>query len=60
VSAVFFLFLVVVISVIGCTGLYLRQRTPRSVESGIDTFRREMAALASRSDDPPRRRRWKR
>lgn len=50
-SALFFLLLALAISVIGCTVLYLRQRTPRSVESGIDSFRREMQALATRSDD---------
>lgn len=47
-SAAFFLLLAVAISVIGCTIVYLRQRTPSSVESGINTFRREMQALAPR------------
>jgi hypothetical protein len=52
-SAVFFLLLAVVISSVGCTAVYLRHRTPRSVESGIDSFRREMDALASSTDDEP-------
>jgi hypothetical protein len=50
-SAVFFLLLALVISGIGCTVVYLRQRTPRSLESGIDEFRREMEALGSSADD---------
>jgi hypothetical protein len=60
-SAPYFLLLAVAISVIGCVVVYLRQRTPRSVESGIDTFKREMEALATRPgpdldrDRPPRR-----
>jgi len=51
VNAVVFLILVVVISAVGSVVAYLRTRTPRSVESGIDDFRREMQALAPRGDD---------
>ena len=40
----------VVISVVGSLVLYLRSRTPTSLESGIDTFRREMDALAPRDE----------
>lgn len=61
-SAVFFLLLALVIAGVGCAVVYLRQRTPSSMESGIDTFRREMEALASSTDDdepyqPPARHR---
>jgi hypothetical protein len=52
-SAVFFLLLALVISSVGCTAVYVRQRTPKSMESGIDGFRREMDALASSADDEP-------
>jgi hypothetical protein len=45
-SAVFFLLLAVVLAGAGCTAQYVRQRTPTSVESGIDGFRREMDALS--------------
>jgi hypothetical protein len=51
-SAVAFLLLAFVIAAVGSAVLYLRHRTPRSVESGIDSFRREMAALASTTDEP--------
>ena len=59
-GAVAFLLIAVVISVVGSTVLYLRSRTPSSLESGIENFRREMQALAPRADQPSRRRRWKR
>jgi hypothetical protein len=53
-SAVVFLLLAVAIIVIGSIVVYLRQRTPSSLESGIDSFKREMQALAVRDgDDPP-------
>jgi hypothetical protein len=45
-SAIVFLVLPLVIAIVGCTALYLRQRRPRSLESGIDSFRREMRALS--------------
>ncbi|MGH9213071.1 MAG: hypothetical protein ACRD2C_20735 [Acidimicrobiales bacterium] len=48
-TAPFFLLLAVAISVVGCLVVYLRQRPAPSVESGIDTFRREMDALAART-----------
>jgi hypothetical protein len=50
----------VVISVVGSGVLYLRSRTPSSLEAGIDNFRREMQALAPRDERTPPRRRWKR
>jgi len=49
VSAAFFLLLAAAISVVGCLVVYARQRTPSSVESGVDSFRRGMDALAERS-----------
>ena len=52
-SAVVFLLLALAIIVVGSVVVYLRQRTPSSLESGIDSFRREMQALAVR-DDPDR------
>jgi len=60
VNAVAFLMIAVVISVVGSAVLYLRSRTPTSLESGIDTFRREMQALAPRDEVPQARRWWKR
>lgn len=57
-SAVVFLMIAVVISVVGTLVLYVRNRTrtPRSVDAGIDDFRREMQALAPRPGDGRRRR----
>ncbi|HEX6419964.1 MAG TPA: hypothetical protein VFZ77_15795 [Acidimicrobiales bacterium] len=54
-----FLLIAVVISVVGSTVLYLRSRSPSSLESGIDEFRREMQALAPREQQAPRHR-WRR
>lgn len=59
-NAVAFLMLALVISVAGSTVLYLRNRAPSSLESGIDNFRREMQALAPRDEQVPQRRWWKR
>jgi hypothetical protein len=59
-NAVVFLLLAVVIVAVGSLVLYLRQRSPRSVESGIDDFKREMEALGVNNDDHPRPHRWKR
>jgi hypothetical protein len=60
VGAVAFLMIAVVISVVGSTILYLRSRTPSSLDSGIENFRREMQALAPRDEQVPPRRWWKR
>ena len=59
-GAVAFLMIAVVISVVGSTVLYLRSRTPSSLDSGIENFRREMQALAPRDEQVPPRRWWKR
>jgi hypothetical protein len=45
-NAIMFLLLPVVIVAVGTAVLYFRQRTSTSLESGIDSFRREMRALA--------------
>jgi hypothetical protein len=60
VGAAVFLLLALVISVVGSTVLYLRSRTPSSLDAGIDNFRREMQALAPRDDQAPSRHWWKR
>jgi hypothetical protein len=60
VNPVAFLLLALVISVVGSAVLYLRSRTPSSLESGIDNFQREMQALAPRDDIAPQRRWWRR
>jgi hypothetical protein len=52
-SAVFFLLFAFVIATTGSAAVYIRHHQPRSVEAGIDSFRREMAALASSTDEPP-------
>jgi len=50
----------VVISAVGLTVLYLRNRPPTSLDSSIDNFRREMQALAPRDGEVRPRRWWKR
>jgi hypothetical protein len=60
VSPVAFLMLAVVIIVVGCGILYLRNRTPTSYEASVDNFRREMQALAPRDEQPSARRWWRR
>ena len=59
-NPVAFLMIAVVISIVGSLVLYLRSRTPTSLESGIDNFRREMQALAPRDDEPAPRHWWRR
>jgi hypothetical protein len=54
-SAIVFLLLAVAIIVVGSIVVYLRQRTPSSLDSGIDSFKREMEALAVRDGDEPSR-----
>ena len=58
-SALVFLFIAVLISVVGTAVVLLRNHRPTSMESGIDAFRREMQALApddeSSSGDSARR-----
>jgi hypothetical protein len=59
-GAVAFLMIAVVITAVGSGILYLRNRTPSSLEAGIDNFRREMQALAPRDEQVPPRRWWRR
>jgi len=60
VTAVAFLLIAVVISAVGLTVLYLRNRPPTSLDASIDTFRREMQALAPRDGEVRPRHWWKR
>jgi len=54
-TALAFLGVAVLISLVGCGVLYLRSRQPTSLESGIDAFKREMHALSPEQDLPPQR-----
>jgi hypothetical protein len=50
-SAVFFLVVAAAISLVGSFAVWLRHRQPRrTLTSGMDTFRSEMAALAPERD----------
>jgi hypothetical protein len=50
VSNLLYLLVAVGLSVIGSVILWLRHRRPRSLESGIDEFSRELRALAPKRD----------
>ena len=52
-SALIFLGVALLVSLVGIAIMALRARQPTSLESGIDAFKREMAALSP--DDDPRR-----
>lgn len=52
-SALVFLLIVLVVSAVGCTVLWLQHRSPSTLESGIEAFQREMEALAPPDDDAP-------
>ena len=54
-SALIFLLVAVVISVVGSAVLMLRHRKPHTSRSSIDEFRREMQALAPPFGDRQRR-----
>ncbi|HEY8525429.1 MAG TPA: hypothetical protein VIL48_10725 [Acidimicrobiales bacterium] len=49
-SAITFLLIALVISIVGTMVVLVRNRTAESVDSGIDDFRREMQALAPRAN----------
>ena len=49
-TAIAFLLVAVLLSVTGSVALWLRHRSPTSVESGIRAFEREMHALKPPSD----------
>ena len=60
-TAIGFLFIVVVVSGVGGLVLWLQHREPNTLESGLEAFRREMDALAPPEDQPaPQLRRVKR
>jgi hypothetical protein len=51
-QAVLFLAIVVVVCAVGGAVLYVQHRQPSTMESGMDSFRREMDALAPPPDEP--------
>jgi len=51
-QAVLFLAIAVVVCAVGGLVLYVQHRQPRTLESGMDSFRREMDALAPPPDEP--------
>lgn len=55
---VIFLLIALVLSVVGSLLLWFQNRKPKTFESSIDDFQREMNALGARRDlpDNPRRR----
>lgn len=58
-SSLVYLLVAVVLSVIGSLIIWYRYRRPKSVESGIDEFSRELRALAPKhnrdaGEGPPR------
>lgn len=57
-SNLLYLGIAVVLSIIGCLVLYLRNRRPTSLEAGIEEFQRELRALAP--NEPPGDRRERR
>jgi hypothetical protein len=54
VSNLLFLVAAVVVASLGILVLWARSRAPRSVDSGVDGFTRQMDALSPR-DRPPRK-----
>ena len=54
-SALVFLLIVIVVSVVGSLIVWLQHRSPTTLESGIQAFQKEMEALAPPPDEPPRR-----
>jgi hypothetical protein len=54
VSNLLYLLAAVVLSVIGCTILWLRRRRPQGLEAGIHEFTRELRALAPDDRDEDR------
>ncbi len=49
-SALVFLLVALMLSLVGSLVLWLRARKPTSLHSGIDAFRREMDALSPEQD----------
>ncbi len=56
-NALAFLGIVIVVSALGSLVVWLRHRSPTTLESGIEAFQREMEALAPPGDDEPSDRR---
>ena len=54
-SALVFLLLALLVSLVGCGVLWYQHRTPNTLDSGIEAFRREMDALAPQDDERDRR-----
>jgi hypothetical protein len=54
VSSLVYLFVALVLSVLGSLLLWYRHRRPKSLESGIDEFSRELKALAPKRGEEPR------
>lgn len=55
-NALAFLGIVIVVSALGSLVVWLRHRSPTTLESGIEAFQREMEALAPPDDEPSDRR----
>jgi len=55
VSSLVYLGIALVISILGCLGLWLRNRRPRSMDHSIREFSRELDALAPSDGLPPER-----
>jgi hypothetical protein len=60
VNPVVFLAVAAAIVLVGALVLWARHRSPSSFEASIESFRREMQALAPREQEPPPRRWWRR
>ncbi len=54
-SNLLFLLAAVVVAALGIAVLWGRSRAPRSVDSGVEGFNRQMEALSPRDRRPPRR-----
>lgn len=52
-SSLVYLLVAVALSVVGSLIIYYRHRRPKSLESGIDEFSRELRALAPKRDRGP-------
>lgn len=55
-NALAFLLIVIVVSALGSLVVWLRHRSPTTLESGIEAFQREMEALAPPDEDEHDRR----
>ncbi|MEY2399064.1 MAG: hypothetical protein QOJ00_2238 [Actinomycetota bacterium] len=51
-SNLIYLGLAAIVTAVGCTIIWIRQRKPTGVDTGIDAFRRELQALAPDRDEP--------